>query len=204
MTLNTRLQYALFLKQIQNLKPWQLTTIATAITERAWPNFALFAEMTEFGEPAEVWHCLNMLWDNAAGLQHAKNFERLLERLDANTPDLNEFDMIGAQIALDVIVSLNCSVHCAMDTSDAEVASVMTLSLSTIGKFIKYSEADELKGTELTQYIEQHELYQMQMDFIEELVKTVRAQNRQTKEFARSLRQLAANDGISQLGISLD
>ena len=183
------MQYALFLKQLQNLKPWHLTTIATAITERSWPNYALFAELAEFGEPADVHHCLNMLWDNAAGLQHSKNFERLLEKLDENTPDLDDFDMIGAQLALDVIVSMNCAVNCAMEASDSEVASIMTLSLSTIGKFIKYSEAPDLKGTELSQYIEQHELYNVQMDFIDELVQLVRYEEKQNKEFTRSLRK---------------
>ncbi|OED41386.1 hypothetical protein ACH42_14045 [Endozoicomonas sp. (ex Bugula neritina AB1)] len=203
-TLNTRMQYALFLKQLQHLKPWQLTTIATSITERSWPNYTLFAELTEFGELADVRHCLNMLWDNAAGLQHSKNFERLLERLDLNTPDLNDFDMIGAQLALDVIVSMNCAIHCAMEASDSEVASIMTLSLSTIGKFVKYSEAPELKGTELTQYIEQHELYTVQMDFIEELIRAVSLKNKQDKDFVRSLQKLATNNGVSQLGISLE
>ena len=198
------MQYALFLKQLQNLKPWQLTAIATAVTERTWPSFALFSEVTEFGQPNDVRHCLNMLWDNVAGLQHSKNFERLLEKLDANTPDLDDFDMVGAQLALDVIVSMNCTINCAMEASDSEVASVMTLSLSSIGKFVKYSEATDLKGTELTQYIEQHELYSVQTEFLNELVKLVSAEERQSKVFARSLQKMAANNGVSQLGIGID
>ena len=122
--MNTRKQYAFFLKQIQSLKPWQMTALASAICERAWPNYALFADITEFGTPADVRHCLNMIWDNAAGLQSAKNFERLLEKLDANTPELDDFDMFGVHPALDFIVSLNCAVNCAMaiEPQDAEVA----------------------------------------------------------------------------------
>ena len=204
--MNTRKQYAFFLKQIQSLKPWQMTALASAICERAWPNYALFADITEFGTPADVRHCLNMLWDNAAGLQSAKNFERLLEKLDANTPQLDDFDMFGVHPALDFIVSLNCAVNCGMaiEPQDAEVASLLTLSLSTIGKFIKYAESPELKGTELTQYIEQHELYMIQMDFIEGLIQEVSDLPKQNKNIVRELKTLAANEGISHLGISMD
>ena len=204
--MNTRKQYALLLKQISSLKPWQFTTLATAVCERAWPNFALFADITEFGDPSEVRHSLNMLWDNVAGLQSAKNFERLLEKLDANTPELDDFDMFGVHPALDLIVGLNCAVSCAMinEAPEAEAASALTLSLSTIGKFIKYTEAPELKGVELTQYIEQHELYITQLEFIESLITLLKKTSKQNKDFARNLQKEAANEGISQLGISLE
>lgn len=204
--LNTHKQYAFFLKQTQSLKPWQMTALASAICERAWPNYALFADIAQFGTPADVRHCLNMLWDNASGLQSTKNFERLLEKLDANTPELDDFDMFGVHPALDFIVSLNCAVNCAMaiEPQDAEVASLLTLSLSTIGKFIKYVEAPELKGTELTQYIEQHELYIIQMAFIEELIGEIKSLPKQNKDVVREIKKLAANEGISHLGISLE
>ena len=183
-----------------------MTALASAICERAWPNYALFADITDFGTSEEVRHSLNMVWDNAAGLQSAKNFERLLEKLDANTPELEEFDMFGVHPALDFIVSLNCAVNCSMalEPPETDLASLLTLSLSTIGKFIKYAEAPELKGTELIQYIEQHELYRIQLEFIEELLQKIKKLTKQNKEFVRELKVLAANEGISHLGISMD
>ena len=202
--MNTRKLYAQYSRQIELLSPWQLTTLATAVTERAWPNFALFAELAEFGQPDDVRHCLNMLWDFTAGLQSSKNFERLLERLDENTPNPEDFDMFGVQPALDFSVSLNCAINCAMKASIDEAASALTVSLSTIGKFIKYTEAAELKGTELTQYIEEHELFEIQLRFIHELISMVSQQQKPSKEFTKELRLLSANDGVSQLGISLD
>ncbi|KEI72715.1 DUF416 family protein [Endozoicomonas elysicola] len=202
--MNTRKLYTQYYRQIESLSSWQLTALATATTEQAWPNFALFSELTEFGEPNEVRHCLNMLWDYTAGLQSSKNFERLLERLDENTPALEEFDMFGVQPALDFSVSLHCAINCAMKASVDDAASALTLSLSTIGKFIKYTEAAELKGTELTQYIEEHELFEVQLNFMSELISMVCQQKKQTKEFTREVRMFSANDGISQLGISLD
>lgn len=202
--MNTHKLYAHYFRQIESLSPWQLTLLATATTERAWPNFALFAELTGFGEPEDVRHSLNMLWDCTAGLQSAKNFERLLERLEENTPSPEDFDMFGVQPALDFSVGLHCALNCAMKASADEVASALTVSLSTIGKFIKLTEAPDLKGTELTQYIEEHELFGMQLRFIAALIKRISAEKKQSQAFTKELRLLAANDGISQLGISLE
>ena len=202
--MNTRKLFANYLHQINALSQWQLTALATAVTERAWPNFALFAELAAFGEPARVRHYLNMLWDYTAALQSSKNFERLLESLDENTPAVEEFDMFGVQPALDFTVSLHCAIHCAMKSSPDETASALTLSLSTVGKLIKYTEAEELRGVELTQYIEGHELFEAQLGFIDELIQRLARQKQPTKAFIKELRLFAANDGVSQLGISLD
>ncbi|MGI9273606.1 MAG: DUF416 family protein [Endozoicomonas sp.] len=202
--MNTKNQYATFQRKLQRLSGWKLTAAAAAVTERSWPNFALFAELADFGEPADVRHSLNMLWDHVAGHQSAKNFERLLEKLEPNVPDLDEFDMFGAIPAHDAVVSLICAVNCAMTPSSDETASALTLSLSTVGKFIKYTEADELKGTELSQYIEQSEAYLQQQGFIEEVLKILEQQKKQNPEFMMQLRRLSQNEGVSQLGISLE
>ena len=201
--MNTRRQYAIFIHRLENLPEWKLTAVTTAIAERSWPNFALFSELVEFGDAPESRHCLNMLWDNVAGHQSAKNFERLLEKLEPSIPNLDEFEMFGAQPAHDAIISAVCAVNCAMAPDAGEAASALTLSLSTIGKFIKYSEALELNGIELQQYVEQHEMYLQQLDFIDEVFDTL-TKAKQTPETMKKLRTLAKNDGISHIGISLD
>ncbi|WP_067519210.1 DUF416 family protein [Endozoicomonas ascidiicola] len=202
--MNTRSLYSQFHRQLQTFSSWQLIAIANAVTERAWPNFALFCEITEFGESAELRHCLDMLWDFVAGLQSSKNFERLLERLDEQSPSPDDYDIFGVEPALDFTVGLHCTINCAMKASVDEAASALTVSLSTIGKFIKYAEAEDLNGTELSQYIENHELYQVQLDFIHELITMISDQPTPSKALSKELKIFSANDGISQLGISVD
>ncbi|WP_153301427.1 DUF416 family protein [Endozoicomonas arenosclerae] len=201
--MNTHKQYALFLRQLEKLSGWKLTAMSAAVCERSWPNFALFAELTDFGQPDDVRHSLDMLWDNVAGYQSAKNFERLLEKLEPNIPDLEELDMFGAIPAHDCIVTMICAVNCAMEPDAGETASAMTLSLSTIGKFIKYTEAEELKGTELQQYIEQHELYGQQIEFMQEVLEMI-SRCKQSPDAMKQVRALAKNDGISHIGIGLE
>ncbi|AMO55453.1 hypothetical protein GZ77_10115 [Endozoicomonas montiporae] len=202
--MNTHKQYALFRDRIDSFTDWKLTAAATAVSERAWPNFALFSELAEYGDSPTVRHCLNMLWDNIAGHQSSKNFERLLEKIDDNTPNPDDFDMFGVQPALDAIVSINCAINCAMTPSHDEAASALTLSLSTIGKFIRYAEVPDLNGTELAQYIEEHDLYKQHMGFLDNMLDILKTQKKQNPDFMKEVRAMAQNDGISQLGISLD
>ncbi len=201
--MNTRRQYAFFIKQVNKLSPWQLCAVTTAIAEQSWPNFALFSEVSGFGMLNEARHCLNMLWDHVAGHQSSKNFESLVERLEDTTPNPDNFDMYGVQPALDSIVSINCALQCAMSPSEEETASAMTLSVNTVGKFIKYSEVEGLKGTELNQYIEQHPLYLSQLGFIDELIKVITATKKANNQTMKAIKQFAKNDNFSQLGISL-
>ncbi|MTI13674.1 YjaG family protein [Sansalvadorimonas verongulae] len=190
-------------KKIQKFKPWQFTAFCTAMAQRSLPNYALFSEVTEFGDTAELTHCLNMLWDHVAGQQSAKNFERLLERLEEQTPDVEQFDMYGVYPALDAIVSLTTAVHCSMEPSPEEALSNARLSLATIGKFLSQAEAPDLKGVELSQYIEQHPLTLQHLDFIDEAISLL-GKSKPNQDMKKSLRQLATNDGISELGISLE
>ena len=190
-------------RKLHNFRPWQQTAFATAMAQRSLPNFGLFAEVTGFGDLDELKHCLNMLWDHSAGLQSAKNFERLLERLEQQTPDIDDFDMYGVYPALDAIVSLTTAVHCAMQPSAEEALSNGRLSLSTIGRLLGQTEAQELRGTELSQYIDQHPLTLQHLDFIDEVCELL-AQGKPNQETRKKLRELALNSGVSELGISME
>ncbi len=190
-------------RAMKGFKPWQITAFVTATAQRSLPNYALFSEVTGFGDISELTHSLNMLWDFIAGQQSAKNFETLLERLEEQTPDVEQFDMYGVYPALDAIVALTTAVHCAIEPSLDDALSNATLSLSTIYRFLSHVEVTDLKGVELNQYIEQHPLTLQQLDFLEEVVSLI-DRGKPNAELKKALRLLASNEGISELGISID
>ncbi|CAM3663646.1 YjaG family protein [Parendozoicomonas haliclonae] len=190
-------------KALADFKPWQLTAFCTATAQRSLPNYALFSDVTEFGDTAELTHTLNMLWDFIAGQQSAKNFERLLERLEEQTPDVQQFDMYGVYPALDAIVALTTAVHCAMEPSVDDATCNAKLTLSTIGRFISQIEVPELNGVELHQYIDEHPLMLQHLDFLDEAIRLL-STGKPNAELKKALRTLAINDGTSELGISLE
>lgn len=60
-----------------------------------------------------------------------------------------------------------------MKASADETASALTVSFSTSEKFIKHTGVSDLIGTELAQYIENYELYEIHSDYINELIHIV-------------------------------
>lgn len=202
--MNTKKQYTLSIKKLTGLADWKLYLMTTALAEQSWPNFALFSELAEYRGSAPLRHCLDMLWEHAAGLQSSRNFERLFQRLDENTPNPDHYTMYGVQPALDSITSIHCALQCAITPTEEEVASVITLSLDTISKMIKYTEAQTLKGTELAQYITKHPLILTQQVFIDELLARIKKEKKQNRITMKTIKAFAQNEGVSQLGISLD
>ena len=148
-----------------------------------------------------------MLWDCAAGQQSPKNFERLLERLEEQTPEVNQFDMYGVYPALDMVAALTTAIQSAMDPHEDDAYSNARLSLATISQFITEIEAADEDGKApddkaLELLIESHPLIQQQLDFIEAAIDILK-DAKPNKTMKTSLRELATNDGVSELGISL-
>ncbi len=186
-----------------DLKPWQRTAFATAMAQRSLPNYALFSEMTGFGDTTELSHCLNMLWDCAAGQQSPKNFERLLERLEEQTPNVSQFDMYGVYPALNVITAITTAIYSTMDPTEEDAWSNAQLSLSTISQFLAEIVAPELEGKELSLFIKEHPLNLQQLDFMGEAIALL-VSAKPNKEMKTALRQLAMNDNVSELGIDME
>ncbi len=191
-------------KQLESLKPWQQAAFCTAQAERTWPNFALFAELTGFGEAEDVRNTLDRLWEFVAGQRSAKQLERLHEKLDHNIPNPDDYDVYGVQPALDMIVGVTSALSCSITPNFDEAMSAGLLVQSTVGKFIKFSEVPELKGTELNQYIHDHPLSEEQDVFFAELFELFKQHPTAKPAVAKALRRLSENESTSNIGITLE
>lgn len=193
---------------LKQLKHWQQVAFITALAERNLPNYQLFSEICEFGDTRVLRQNLNLLWDCAAGLQSAKNFESQLDLLEENTPDPQKFDNYGAYPALDCCVLINSALSCAMKESLDEVLNATELSLSTVAQLIDFTERlDSVVDSDednFDQYIAQHSLYLQELDFQHQLFKLVSQHSNPSKSLIKLLRTLAQNEGVSSIGIAID
>lgn len=188
--------------QLGKLKPWQLTAFAAALTERMLPNYTLFSRLLEFGNAEQVRRILDGVWEHLAG-GASMNFEVQLDHVEDNMPSLDEFDMYGAMPALDAVVALYSTLVCILESDPAEAASIADLSRESVATFIEVNEADpQLSDAELMRFIASHDLMQDEDAFQEELLERLQAQQQANKAFIRDLRELAGNQGVSNLGIS--
>ncbi|MBP0047159.1 YjaG family protein [Marinobacterium sp. AK62] len=191
--------------ELETFEPWQLTAFSAAMTERMFPNFALFARLVEFGDAAKLRQILDGVWDSLTGRAGKMNFEVQQEAVEANMPDLEEYDMYGALPALDAVVALNATLSCILEKDVSAAASIGQLSRECVATFLEVTEGDDqLSDEELVKLINTHDLMLAEDDFREEVIERVRGQKHPNAEWVASLRELARNEGVSNIGISDD
>ncbi len=191
-------------KQLYDLQDWQLVAFCAAVTERMFPNFALFSRLVEFGDAQQLRQILNGVWDYLANSGARMNFEVQLDKVEANMPDLKEFDMYGAYPALDAVVAIYSTLNSVLSADAAEAANVANLSRECVAAYIEVSDGDDqMSDEELVKLINTHEMMEQEEAFQAEVLAQLQ-QGRQSASLIRELRRLAENEGVSNIGISDD
>jgi len=190
-------------RELERLEPWQLTAFSAALTERMFPNFTLFARLAEFGDPARMRWLLDGVWESLSGSGAKVNFALHLEQVEANMPDLDEYDMYGVLPALDAMVALSATLNALLEKDRSEAANVGLLSRESVATFIEVTERDdELSDEALVRLINTHELMLAEDSFRGEVIERLQSQRQPSAAFVRELRELARNEGVSNIGIS--
>ncbi len=186
---------------LSDLQDWQLVALATAMTERMYPNFALFSRLLEFGEPERVRRVLDGLWDSLAGSGAKMNFEVQLGHIERNIPSLEEYDMYGAIPARDAIIALCTTLNIAIQPDPAEVDDIILLSRETVAGFIELNADAQLSDEELVRLINTHDLMLQEDDFLADCLELLISKQPKAAVIG-AMKQLASNDGYSNIGIS--
>ncbi len=186
---------------LSDLQDWQLVALATAMTERMYPNFALFSRLLEFGELDRVRRVLDGLWDTLSGSGAKMNFEVQLGHIENNIPSLEEFDMYGAIPARDAMIALCGTLNIAIQPDSSEVDDLIHLSRETVAGFIELNADDQLSDEELVRLINTHDLMLQEDDFLADCL-DILVSKQPKAAVIDELKQLASNDGYSNIGIS--
>lgn len=190
-------------KQLRNSAKWQLALFSAALSERMFPNYGLFAELTGAGDRDQMRKILNGVWENLSGQGAKMNLEVQLDHVDANIPNLDEFDMYGAMPAYDAAVALYSTLVCAIEGDPAEAVGIANLSRECVAKFIEVTEADEeMSEEDLLRFISVHDLMVAEYDFQNDLLEQIGAARQPTPALIKTLKKLAENEGYSNIGIS--
>lgn len=192
-----------FLKAVSQLQGWRECAFLLALAERSFPNYALFAEAVELKTGAKMRQALDLGWDMLQKDASEAAIPQLLAKLESLSPDVNAYDAYGVYPAFDfcqlleqaLLNRLNPGKHRATDASQMATATVMD--------FIEMSEGDDLDEDELVRLLEQHPLMKDDKTFQRDLVLELKRQRTPTSQFVERLRERSANDGVSNLGVSL-
>ncbi|MEH6814627.1 MAG: YjaG family protein [Motiliproteus sp.] len=191
-------------EQLKQMESWQLVAFTAALAERMFPNYQLFARVVDGGGNAEVVRmALDKVWDSLC--QRGKvNFETQMERVEAQVPDVESYDMYGVYPALDAAVAVCAAINQAENASVEEALNISQLSEECVATYLEVIAETDLSDEELVRFINSHQLMEQELTFQSELLQRLTSASTQQAGLLEKLRVLAANQGVSNIGISND
>lgn len=187
-----------FYKRLNKLMPWQQTVFALALAERMSPNYYLYAESSGQGDAAAFRQALDTLWDYLTHKSSRVDLSAVLESFEPQIPNPVPEGNYGAYPALDACVALGCAYNSVICRIGEESEEASNASIGSVAGFIEMTEEREFSDEELYE----QELMQSEMEFQVELLNQV-DQPRDPAQIL-AIRELAAQGGVSNLGISLE
>lgn len=186
-------------QQVRELENWRATAFALTLTERMYPNYQLFCEITGFADANVARNLLNLLWDWIAAPRSKINFEVQLLKLEEVTPEPRDFDNYGVFPALDFVVSLESVVN-QISGEDAQGAVVISkVSQGCVESYIEATAETELDN----EFIKQHPLMQWEREFQQDLLNLLAGDLKRNRDTVNRLREEACQEGISNIGIEI-
>lgn len=191
-----------FFKRLKALTLPQKQLFAIALCQRMYPNYQLFSEVCNFGNPQVLDTVLNLLWQKQYDNKLKLNIDIYLERLDEAAPEAQEFDSYGVYPALDAVSALIALLSAIQSKVEEDITNISKLSSSTVANYIEATCEQDLSAEALDDYVfshlamtEERELQAMLLETIEE--------NKITATFVKELRKEIVDSGVSNIGVSV-
>ncbi|WP_438864584.1 YjaG family protein [Neptunicella sp.] len=184
--------------RVRELSGWQAIAFAATLVERMLPNYQLFCEASEFGDPEQYRKTLNSIWESLASPKSKINFAAQLEKIEVAIPDAADFDVYGVYPAIDVCMSMTALILLIMDDDPQGAVVVSKLSQGSVEAFIEAATEGDVDD----QQIKQHPLMQWEISFQTELLDVI-AKAKPSADVFKQLKAMATEEGMSNIGIDL-
>ncbi|MGB1199963.1 MAG: YjaG family protein [Cognaticolwellia aestuarii] len=189
------------------LSNWQQTVFACALLERMLPNYQMFAQAADFGNPKVLRSQLDTLWQRLDKSQKVKiNLDAQLAKLEEQTPEPQAFDFFGVFPALDVCMAMMSLLQGAQNNEYDDLSNVGKLSENSVRYYVDLLLAEQHSDQETigdnSQAIEQHPLMAWEIATQNELYDFIKdaPENKQT---LISAKKMVLEEGLSNLGIEI-
>ncbi|CAH9059365.1 hypothetical protein PSECIP111951_03880 [Pseudoalteromonas holothuriae] len=189
-------------QRIRELNYLQQAVLAAAIIERMLPNYGLFSEATQFGDELALRNALNVCWEKILLPKSKISFEKQIEKVEPNVPELAQFDMFGTYPAIDAATALLGLMHGLMTKDEQEFVSIAKISQATVARYVEFVlESDDIDADNKS--VREHPLMQYEIEVLSELIDFVENMGRITADNTKSLKQHALADGQTNIGLAI-
>jgi uncharacterized protein YjaG (DUF416 family) len=190
-----------FFKRVKALDFPQKKVFAIALCQRMLPNYQLFSEVCEFGDPQVLDTVLNLLWQSSYDSKLKLNIDIYLERLELITPDPANFDVYGVYPAMDATTALIALLSAIQSKVEEDIVNISKLSSSTVANYIEAISDVELDEDAFDDYIFNHEVMLDEKELQENLLELIEDNPKLKAEYIKSLRKEIIDAGVSNIGI---
>ena len=180
------------------LADWRAVAFGATLVERSLPNYQLFCEVNEFGEPDQYRNCLNAVWDWLANPKARVNLAVQLEKVELAVPDAKDFGGFGVYPAIDLCMSMTALLLLMMGDDPQGAVVISKLSQGTVESFIEATSEQELDAEQ----IKTHPLMQWEVTFQNALLDKLERANRDKNSIA-SLKSMALEEGMTNIGLEI-
>ena len=185
--------------QIRALSSPKDVMFSCALMQRMLPNYQLFSELNEFGDPQLAQSALQLLWEWCMSPQSKFNAGVQLEKLEDIIPEVTDFDNFGVYPALDYCMALSCALQGFCNEHDNPAVTIAKLSQGSVEAYILASAEAELSSEE----VKQHPLMQYEIETQLSLLAYCQ-EHKVNKQNVKALRDDLIQQKVSNLGIELE
>lgn len=192
-----------FFQRLQRLEPRRQQAFMAALCERLLHNYAFYHQASggePAGNPAALRAILDLVWEHLSVRDARIDFERQAEKLAELEPPADD-DSFGARRALEAVVALSALLDTLRGEALEAVLEVSRTSRGGVRAFIELTEGEE-DAQRLAERVRAHPLMEDENDFQDAVLEAV--EGRLDREGLKALRRLGRNDGVSNLGLSLE
>ena len=193
-----------FLKAVSQLQGWRECAFLLALAERSFPNYALFADAVGLKTGGKMRQLLDLAWDMLQKDVADAAIPQLLSKLETLCPNVDEYDAYGVYPAFDFCQLLEQALLNRLNPNKHRATEASQLATRTVMDFVEMSEGEGMDENELVRVFEHHPLLKDDKLFQRDTVMALKKQRPPKEAFLAELRAGAANDGVSNLGISLE
>ncbi|RLV59590.1 DUF416 family protein [Parashewanella curva] len=192
-----------FFKRLKSLNLHQKQVFAIALCQRMYPNYALFSQVCEFGNPQVLKTTLDLLWQKQYDRKLKFNLELYLERLDEVVPEPENYDVYGVYPAVDAVVALTSLLSAIQSKIEDDITNISKISSSTVASYIEATCEQEFETEEqIEDYVFAHPAMDEEREVQAKLLDVIES-NFLSPEFIKELRSEIVESGISNIGISV-
>jgi hypothetical protein len=193
-----------FLKAVSQLQGWRECAFLLTLAERAFPNYALFADAVGMKSGGKMRQLLDLAWGMLQKDASEAAIPQLLSKLETLSPNVDEYDAYGVYPAFDFCQLLEQALLNRLNPNKHRATEASQLATKTVMDFVEMSEGEGMDDDELIRMFEHHPLLKEDKLFQRDTVLALKRQRTPREDFITELKAEAANDGVSNLGISLD